>query len=362
MFDRSIHSYRLMLPAQQRIIAISDIHGNLPVLKKLLRKISYDPCKDELFLVGDLLEKGRYNMDTLHYLMDLSQNPHVHPMIGNCDVICRNILYDTRLEFLKEILLNREHSLLHEMAAMLGMTITKDTDMLELASILRKHFKKELSFVDNLPHVIETQDFIFAHAAIKDEINYGRDMRDIMVYDQFLMENRHFHKYVVVGHLPVSEYCYQICCFNPIIDKNKKIISIDGGNGVKHAGQLNALMIQNHEITYAFSDDLDKAEIMETFTPQNRDPFFITWHQSRVEVLKEEEVRSYCRHIASGKKIWIPREFLYRERDGIGAADYTNYQLPVKKGDKVKVISSHGPSSLVKKNGYMGWVPNRLLK
>lgn len=362
MFDRSIHSYQLTIPTAQRIIAISDIHGNLPVLKKLLKKISYDPRKDELFLVGDLLEKGAYNMDTLHYLMELSRNPHVHPMIGNCDVICRNILYDTRLEFLKSILMDRKNSLLHEMAAELGFRIQEETDMKELSSILRTHYREELEWVDRLPHVIETQDLIFAHAAIHNEDTYGRDMRDIMVYDQFMKGEQQFHKYVIVGHLPVSEYCNQICCFNPIIDHRKKIISIDGGNGVKHAGQLNALLIQNQQFSYTFSDGLDKAEILETIHPQNQDPFFITWHESRVQVLQEEELRSYCHHIASGKDLWIPREFLYKQPDGIGAADYTTYQLPVKKGDKVKVISSYSQASLVKKNGCMGWVPNRILK
>ncbi|MCB6603809.1 metallophosphoesterase, partial [Erysipelatoclostridium ramosum] len=72
----------------RRIIAISDIHGNLPVLKKLLRKVAFDPEKDELFLVGDLLEKGPYNLETLPYIMELSRYSHVHPMIGNCDVVC----------------------------------------------------------------------------------------------------------------------------------------------------------------------------------------------------------------------------------------------------------------------------------
>ena len=137
MFDRSIHSYSV-LSDSRRIIAISDIHGNLPVFKKLLRKIAFDPEKDALFLVGDLLEKGPYNLETLYYIMELSRHPHVHPMIGNCDVVCRNVLYDTRLEFLQNILLNRPNSILHEMAQRVGQRIDKETDMAALSSELRK--------------------------------------------------------------------------------------------------------------------------------------------------------------------------------------------------------------------------------
>lgn len=361
MFDRSIHSYYVSLPPSQRIIAISDIHANLPVLKKLLKKIKYQET-DELFLVGDLLEKGAYNMDTLYYLMELSKSPHVHPMIGNCDVVCRNILYDTRLEFLHQILMSRKNSIIHEMANKLSVTIKEDTDMYALAKLLRQNFMKELRFIDDLPHVIETPDCIFAHAGIQDEQTYGRDMRDIMVNDCFMKEDKRFQKFVIVGHLPVSEYNSSICSFTPIIDTNKKIISIDGGNCVKHAGQLNALIIQNHEFQFAYSDALPKAEIQKTLTPENKSPFFITWHESEVQVLKQEDVNSYCRHLSSGKELWIPNSFLYNDHQRIGAADYTTYKLPVKKGDTVKIISSYTKDSLVKKNGIVGWVPNSFIK
>ena len=48
MFDRSIHSYSV-LSDSRRIIAISDIHGNLPVFKKLLRKIAFEMDQNLLF-------------------------------------------------------------------------------------------------------------------------------------------------------------------------------------------------------------------------------------------------------------------------------------------------------------------------
>ena len=38
-----------------------------------------------------------------------------------------------------------------------------------LSRELRKVFLRELTFIDGLPHVIETERFIFAHAGIRDE-------------------------------------------------------------------------------------------------------------------------------------------------------------------------------------------------
>ena len=46
----------------------------------------------------------------------------------------------------------------------------------------------------------------------------------------FLLNGKDFKHYVVAGHMPVSEYCQDIACFNPIINEQKHIISIDGGN------------------------------------------------------------------------------------------------------------------------------------
>lgn len=48
----------LSLPAGRRLIAVSDIHGHLTLLRALLEKVHYIPGGDLLFLVGDLVEKG----------------------------------------------------------------------------------------------------------------------------------------------------------------------------------------------------------------------------------------------------------------------------------------------------------------
>ena len=42
----------------RRVVAVSDVHGNLPFLKGLLDTVKLTP-DDVLVIVGDLLEKGR---------------------------------------------------------------------------------------------------------------------------------------------------------------------------------------------------------------------------------------------------------------------------------------------------------------
>ena len=72
------------LPDQGRIIAISDVHGNLIYLKGLLAKLALRE-EDILVFCGDILEKGRYSLDTLRYVMRLAQERRVLAVLGNCD-------------------------------------------------------------------------------------------------------------------------------------------------------------------------------------------------------------------------------------------------------------------------------------
>ena len=81
----------------RRVIAVSDVHGNLPYLKGLLKKVGFSP-DDVLILVGDLLEKGRDSLATLRYVMELQKKYTVYPLCGNCDYIDRMFLEGRAIE------------------------------------------------------------------------------------------------------------------------------------------------------------------------------------------------------------------------------------------------------------------------
>ncbi|MBQ7916676.1 MAG: metallophosphoesterase, partial [Firmicutes bacterium] len=77
-------------PADRRVIAISDIHGNLDFLKGLLEKIQYS-TQDILVLVGDVLEKGHQNLETLRFLVALAKDHLIYKVAGNCDVLYEDV-------------------------------------------------------------------------------------------------------------------------------------------------------------------------------------------------------------------------------------------------------------------------------
>ena len=75
----------------RRVVAVSDVHGNLPFLKGVLEKVCFTP-RDVLVIVGDLLEKGWESLATLRYVLELGRTHTVYTLSGNCDYIDRMLL------------------------------------------------------------------------------------------------------------------------------------------------------------------------------------------------------------------------------------------------------------------------------
>ena len=80
------------------------------------------------------------------------------------------------------------------MANQIGISLDINTDMSWYTHEIRKHFLDELCFCNDLPHVIDTDSHIYAHAAIMNETTFGDDFREVMTTHFFLNKNMHFHK------------------------------------------------------------------------------------------------------------------------------------------------------------------------
>ena len=80
----TIRRESLDIPQGRRILAVSDIHGHVHFLKKVLERAGF--CEaDELIIDGDIIEKGPYSLETLRYVMELGKLPNVHVISGNVD-------------------------------------------------------------------------------------------------------------------------------------------------------------------------------------------------------------------------------------------------------------------------------------
>ncbi|WP_201259930.1 metallophosphoesterase [Tissierella sp. P1] len=217
---------KITLYKNRRIIVISDIHGNLKLFKKLLEKVNYTK-DDVLILVGDLIEKGENSLETLRYIIQLSNEQEVYVVTGNCDVLWEDIKYEVDNDSLLKYMLFRKNSLLNEMCNALSIEVNEKSDMAFINEQLRLNFVMELDYLEKLPHIIETEDYIFAHAGITTEDLEKNEINKVIKRDAFMNENLFFSKYVVVGHWPTANYGIEKGCCNPIINEEQKIISID---------------------------------------------------------------------------------------------------------------------------------------
>lgn len=175
------------------------------------------------------------------------------------------------------------------------------------------HFEQEFDFLSSLPTIVETQNFIFVHGGLRDKNlrdNVKRDLFELIKYNDFMHTEHCFNKYVVVGHWPVSLYGNKIYQANPIIDRDKKIISLDGGCGIKEEGQLNLLMIP--EINCSIDDihyvSYDGLPIFSALSNQeeSEDSINIRWTDNEIRVLQKDKEFTYVVHVATGRRLWLP--------------------------------------------------------
>ena len=246
MHDKAARIERLTVAPGRRILVISDIHANVPYLEGVLRRARFSP-QDELIVAGDFLEKGTESLRTLRILMELAKKGNTHVLLGNCDDWAD--IYDEDWdsaadEHILRYILWRKSGLLWDMCNKAGLDPFEMESFTEAKRLLHRRFPLEWAFLSSRPHAIETENFIFAHAAVRpDKPLRAHTAGELERFDSFLTQGWRFDKWVVVGHWPVVLYGKERVCANPIVDRDRKIISIDGGCVLKDDGQLNCLII-----------------------------------------------------------------------------------------------------------------------
>lgn len=64
--------------------AVGDLQGCLEPLQCLLKQVAFDPARDTLWLVGDLVNRGPQSLETLRFLYSLRES--LVCVLGNHDL------------------------------------------------------------------------------------------------------------------------------------------------------------------------------------------------------------------------------------------------------------------------------------
>ena len=346
----------------RRIIAVSDIHGNRPFFHALMDKIRLTP-RDILILLGDILEKGEESLALLRDLMPLSQTHTVYPICGNCDGLVLRFFETDALDrrFFSSYLPRHPESTLRQLAREGGFE--QLDDLPKLRRDLRAAFPEEWAWLRAMPTILETEHLVFVHGGVPSlEGLDGLDRWKCMKNDNFMGQGRSFSKWVIVGHWPVTLYNPQIPSSAPLFDWDRRIISIDGACVLKVDGQLNALMLPSEEsesFTWTAWDGLPTARALDA-QQANADSLNIRWGRSALELLEEGEELSLCRHLETGREIYILNDYLRQGPQGLWCEDSTDYCLPVSPGELLTVVRKTKRGFLCKKEGVTGWYYGRL--
>ena len=350
------------LSPESRVIAVSDIHGNFPFFRALMDKISLTP-QDSLILVGDMIEKGQDNLVLLRHLMELSRTHTLYPLCGNCDGLVLNFFETDALDgrFYTSYLPQHPESTIRQLAREGGFEQLEDLP--RLRRDLRSAYPEIWAWLKALPTILETDHLVFVHGGVPslehmEELNRWRCMKN----DNFLSQGHSFEKWVVVGHWPVTLYNPSIPSAAPLVLQDRKIISIDGGCVLKADGQLNALIFESpsaQSFSWTAWDGLPTGVAMDPQSP-SEDSLNIRWGRSALELLEKGDELSLCRHLETGRKIWILNEYLRQGPKGLWCEDSTDYRLPVSPGDRLTVVRSIQNGYLCKKDGVTGWYFGRI--
>lgn len=335
-----------------RIIAISDIHGGCHLLERVLKEVSLTP-DDCLVIMGDFIQRGPCNINTLEMIKSLSIRPNTIVLSGNHEHYIQSLL---KIEYVKQLDYHLNH--IHYgciIREWIHKYKIKYNTLEDLQGQLSEHCKDDLMFLRNLPKYFIKDQHIFVHAGVNGNLSESSDW-DLLTTPEFYLKSHQEDHTIVVGHWPVQNYKKASLSGDYLHDKEKRIIAIDGGYGVKSHGQLNALIVdEGYECIVV--DDLEEIHFTQSFEPENHDIVKLDYDDQEFRIIKKETPFSIVEKNSTNEKFKIINDFLEGDFE-----DYISLFLSVNQRDTGKYIKSVGGYSLIKLNGQVGWVPSHIVK
>lgn len=174
-----------------RILAVSDIHGEHSKFLKLLEKVEYEPKQDLLIICGDMIDRGTENLYTIRTCIDLQKKGAII-LKGNHEQFAE--------ECLSDMLLEKPSEALHLWVKHNGGSNTYD----EFLTLPKTELNNLQKFFSTLPLYFTTGDYIFTHAAAntKKPIEENTEDETVWAEDNFYYRPAYKDKIMVIGHKP----------------------------------------------------------------------------------------------------------------------------------------------------------------
>ncbi len=353
---------RISFMKNRRIIVVSDIHGNLEYFNGLLKKIEFTQ-NDILVINGDFLERGHNNIALLRKVMEMHRSGNTFVVRGNCDGWHEFLDRGSEMDnFIADYMQERPNCFLRNICDDWGMVFTNADDIPKFKEILSSDYAEEMEFLRNLPVIIETDFYTFAHGGVSSNDIDSVNPYSCMKNDNFLGQHLSFDKWMIVGHWPVVLYHHKAPDANPIILKDRKIVSIDGGCVLVDDGQLNALIIPNNgsdDFECVHYDHFPLAKALDC-QEQSDNSYYIRWGDNEVDILDRHFDFHCCKHKRTGHVMDILKKNVYETPVKVTVNDCTDYRHEICEGDIISIVEESSLGYYCKKNGVSGWYSGRI--
>ncbi|MGG1661232.1 metallophosphoesterase family protein [Brevibacillus sp. NRS-1366] len=221
----------------KRILAISDIHGELEKLETLLVEASYDPNNDQLILLGDYVDRGPASKGVVDKVKQLHEDGAI-VLMGNHDhMMVKSFEQDP--VFIERWFRNGAQQTLASYGHAAAGTESEAPEVLEKTAILEEH----VAFLADLDCYYETDDYIFVHGGVHPTTLPAKtDPYMLMWIREEFHRGYCGEKTVVFGHTPTENLHGK----HDVYFGENKIIGIDGG--AVFGGRLNCLELPSRKV------------------------------------------------------------------------------------------------------------------
>ncbi|WP_232699459.1 metallophosphoesterase family protein [Brevibacillus daliensis] len=243
----------------KRILAISDIHGELAKMEEVLKKAAYNPDSDQLILLGDYVDRGPDSRGVIAKVRSLVQDGAI-ALKGNHDEMMSKALFIANDFWIGRWKRNGYQAtvdcyqfelpmldLEKEATEEVPYPPLPDRNDLSTARTfeLSDQLREDAEFLDSLPLFHEMESYIFVHAGIHPTNSLADTLEDEMLWIRGeFHQGYQGEKTVIFGH--TSTYTmHQDGSYKVYFGENN-IIGIDGG--AVYGGLLHCLELPSKKV------------------------------------------------------------------------------------------------------------------
>ncbi|MEF8983596.1 MAG: metallophosphoesterase family protein [Bacteroidales bacterium] len=229
--------------------AIGDVHGCYKSLRKLVEDILQVRKEDELYFVGDFIDRGPSGKEVIDYIIDMMDKGYrIQAVRGNHEeMMIDAYLYRTAEKYMLWMFNGADATL-----ASYGAESPRFDDRAALSALPESH----MEFIRKMPYCIELDDSIIVHAGINFRAEEPfKDVRS-MIWCRDCSNNLSLsdNRFIVHGHTPLPLKQIQ----QMVERENEAQFDIDAGcvyKGYSGMGNLVALDMDNLKVYHTENMD-----------------------------------------------------------------------------------------------------------